>query len=112
MRETKPLPGLETTSCYPLEVLIRCTAMVARHIKNLFLDKLKETGDDPGKVECIYYIRPPYFPGAPVQLMNKCLAAGLPECDFSALSGGSEKYIYRLVKTTKEMKIETYARQG
>ena len=86
--------------------------MVARHIKNLFLDKLKETGDDPGKVACIYYIRPPYFPGAPVQLMNKCLAAGLPECDFSALSGGSEKYLYRLVKTDTEIKIETTLRQG
>ena len=90
--------------------MISCTAMVSRHIKNLFLDKLKETGDDPENVECIYYIRPPYFPGAPVQLMNKCLAAGLPECDFSALSGGSEKYIYRLVKTDTEIKIETTAR--
>ncbi len=84
--------------------------MVARHIKKLFFDKLKETGDDPENVKCIYFIRPPYFPGAPVQLMNKCLAAGLPECDFSALSGNSEKYIYKLVKTTKEIKIETSPR--
>jgi len=45
-------------------------------------------------------------------LMNKCFAAGLPECDFSTLSGGSEKYVYRLVKTSKEIKIETYTRQG
>ncbi len=52
------------------------------------------------------------FPGAPVQVMHKCLAASLPECDFSALSGGSEKYIYRLVKTTKEIKIETTLKQG
>ncbi len=84
--------------------------MVERNIKKLLLEALNETGDDPEKVECIYYIRPPYFPGAPVQVMHKCLAAGLPECDFSALSGGSEKYLYRLVKTTKEIKIETYTR--
>ena len=84
--------------------------MVARNIKNLFLAKLKETGDDPQKVECVYFIRPPYFPGAPVQLMNKCLAVSLPECDFSALSGGSEKYIYQLVKTNTEFRIETTSR--
>jgi len=88
--------------------------MIERNIKKLLLEALKETGDDPESVECIYYIRPPYFPGAPVQLMNKCLAAGLPECDLSALSGGSEKYLYRLVKTDKEIKIErsTRTKQG
>ena len=59
--------------------------MVARHIRKLFLDKLKETGDDPESVKCTYFIRPPYFPGSPVQLRQECLAAGLPECDFSAL---------------------------
>jgi len=84
--------------------------MVARNIKKLFLNKLKETGDDPQKVECVYFIRPPYFPGAPVQLMNKCFAVSLPECDFSALSGGSEKYIYQLVKTSTEIRIETTSR--
>ncbi len=84
--------------------------MAARNIKKLFLNKLKEAGDDPESVKCTYFIRPPYFPGAPVQLMNKCLATGLPECDFSALSGNSEKYIYKLVKTTKEIKIETSPR--
>ncbi len=81
--------------------------MVARHIKKLFLNKLKETGDDPENVKCTYFIWPPYFPGAPVQLRQECLAAGLPECDFSALSGNSEKYIYKLVKTDREIKIET-----
>ncbi len=86
--------------------------MVARDIKNLFLAKLKETGDDPENVKCTYFIRirPPYLPGAPVQLMNKCLAVSLPECDFSALSGGSEKYIYQLVKTNTEIRIETTSR--
>jgi len=84
--------------------------MGARHIKKVFLDKLKETGDDPENVKCTYFIRPPYFPGAPVQLMHKCLAAGLPECDFSSLSGDSEEYVYKLINTDKEIKIETYTR--
>ena len=80
--------------------------------QKLFLDKLKETGDDPENVECIYFRRPPYFPGAPLQLEHKCLASDLPKGNFSTLSGGSEKYVYRLVKTSKEIKIETYTRQG
>ncbi len=86
--------------------------MIERNIKKLLIDKLKETGDDPENVQCTYFIRPPYFPGAPVKLMHKCLAAGLPECNFSSLSGDSEKYVYRLVKTNNEIKIETYTRQG
>ena len=101
---------MRETRCYSPELLLRCIAVTARNIKKLLLNKLKETGDDPENVQCIYFIRPPYFPGAPVQLRNKCLAAGLPECDFSALSGNSEKYIYELVKTNKEIKIETYTR--
>jgi len=84
--------------------------MLERNIRKLFFDKLKETGDDPENVECIYFRRPPYFPGAPVQLMNKCLASNLPKGDFSTLSGDSGKYIYRLVKTNKEIKVETFTR--
>jgi len=84
--------------------------MIARNIKKLFLDKLKETGDDPENVKCIYFRRPSYFPNAPVRLMHKCLASNLPKGDFSVLSGDSGKYIYRLVKTGKEIKIETFTR--
>ncbi len=88
--------------------------MIARNIKKLLLDKLKETGDDPENVKCTYFIRirPPYFPGTPVQLMHKCLATGLPECDFSSLSGDSEKYVYRLVRKRKVSEIKISVRKA
>lgn len=45
-----------------------------------------------------------------LRLKDECSASNLPEGDFSVLSGNSEKYIYRLVKTNEEIKIETSIR--
>ena len=88
--------------------------MLERNIKKLLIDKLMETGDDPENVKCNYVGHPPYIPGAPPPMPEEGSATSLPEGDFSVLSCTSEEYIYTLVKTDKEIKIErsTRTKQG
>jgi len=84
--------------------------MIERNIKKLLLEALNETGDDPEKVECHYVRHPPYIPGAPPPMMEEGSASSLPEGDLSVLGCNSEKHIYKLVKTDKEIKIERSSR--
>ena len=81
--------------------------MIERNIKKLLLEALNETGDDPEKVECHYFGHP--LPGTPIPMM--CSASSLPEGDLSVLSCISEKFIYKLVKTDTEIKIERSTRK-
>ncbi len=43
-------------------------------------------------------------------MMPSCLAANLPAGELAVLICHSEKYVYNLVKTDKEIKIETSSR--
>jgi len=81
--------------------------MIERNIKKLLLEALNETGDDPEEVECHYFGHP--LPGTPIPM--KCSASSLPEGDLSVLSCISEKFIYKLVKTDTEIKIERSTRK-
>ena len=77
--------------------------MVERNTKQLLLDKLKETGEDPEKVECEYIRRPPYTPGAQIPMTQECSASDLPDGELLMLVCNSKKHCY--VKTDK--RIET-----
>ncbi len=78
--------------------------MIERNIKKLLLEALNETGDDPEQVTCHY--RRPSLPNFE-QKNEQCSAANLPEDDLSTLSCFSKKHFYQLVKTDREIKIET-----
>jgi len=95
------------TLCAVVLGVLDCVFMVERNIKKLLLGKLKETGDDPEEVECHYFGHP--LPGTPIPMM--CSASSLPEGDLSVLSCISEKFIYKLVKTDTEIKIERSTRK-
>ena len=84
--------------------------MIERNIKKLLLEALSVTGDDPEEVECNYVGHPLYIPGAPPPMVEEGSASSLPEGDLSVLGCISEKFIYKLVKTDKEIKIETTSR--
>ena len=83
--------------------------MIERNIKKLLLNAIKETGDNPKDVKCIYSIGFPLHIGVdpPEQ---KCLASDLPEGDLSVLTCYSEKHRYKLVR--KEPQIETSVRKA
>jgi hypothetical protein len=83
--------------------------MLERNIKKLLLNAIKETGDNPKDVKCIYSIGFPLHIGVdpPEQ---KCLASDLPEGDLSVLTCYSEKHRYKLVR--KEPQIETSVRKA
>jgi hypothetical protein len=83
--------------------------MIERNIKKLLLNAIKETGDNPKDVKCIYSIGFPLHIGVdpPEQ---KCLASDLPEGELSALTCYSEKHRYKLVR--KEPQIETSVRKA
>jgi len=78
--------------------------------KSYFSKALKETGDDPDDVQCIYSTGfLPNIPGVdpPEQ---KCLASDLPEGELSVLSCYSKKHRYKLVR--KGPQIETSIRKA
>ena len=77
--------------------------MIERNIKKLLLNAIKETGDNPNDVSCVY------SSGSLLQPMMppSCLAANLPEGELAILFCHSKKYNYSLVKTDREIKIET-----
>ena len=83
--------------------------MIERNIKKLLLNAIKETGDNPNDVQCIYSIGFPLHVGVdpPEQ---KCLASHLPEGELSVLTCYSEKHRYKLVR--KEPQIETSVRKA
>ncbi len=79
--------------------------MVERNTKQLLLDKLKETGEDPNDVQCLYNTGfPLYIPN--VDPTQKCLASDLPDGNLSVLICYSEKHRYRLVRKGKESEIK------
>ncbi len=81
--------------------------MVERNIKKLLLEALNKKGDNPEDVSCMYsggFLR---YEGGPLPMMPSCLAANLPEGELAVLICHSEEYVYKLIKTDKEIKIET-----
>ncbi len=81
--------------------------MIERNIKKLLLDKLKETGDDPEEVSCVYS-----FDSNGGSDAVLCLATKLPECELAFLFCNSKKYNYELVRKGKGPQIETSVREG
>jgi hypothetical protein len=84
--------------------------MVERNIKKLLLEAVNKTGDNPEDVSCMYsggFLR---YEGGPLPMMPSCLAANLPEGELAVLICHSEEYVYKLIKTDTEIKIETTAR--
>ena len=83
--------------------------MIERNIQKLLLDVIKDNGDNPNDVQCIYSIGFPLHVGVdpPEQ---KCLASNLPEGELSVLTCYSEKHRYKLVR--KEPQIETSVRKA
>ena len=84
--------------------------MIERNTKELLLEALNKTGENPKDVSCMYskgVLR--YEAGVPLPMFNwPCLAANLPEGDLAVLFCHSKKYSYELVKTDRGFKIETY----
>jgi len=80
--------------------------MVERNTRKLLLEALNKTGENPEDVGCMYsrgFLR---YDGA-LPTMPSCLAANLPEGELDVLLCHSKKYNYKLVKTDREIKIET-----
>jgi len=83
--------------------------MVEGNFKALLLDVIKDNGEDPSDVQCIYSIEVPLHVGVdpPEQ---KCLASHLPEGELSVLTCYSEKHRYKLIR--KEPQIKTSVRKS
>jgi len=79
--------------------------MVERNIKKLLFDALNKTGDNPEDVSCVYFFD--YNGGSTASDNVLCLATKLPECELPFLFCSSKKYNYELVRTDREIKIET-----
>ena len=81
--------------------------MIERNTKKLLLEALNKKGDDPEDVSCRYSSGFPRYEGGPVPMMPQCSAADLPEGELLVLLCNSKKYNYKLVRTDREIKIET-----
>ncbi len=81
--------------------------MIERNTKKLLLEALNKTGDNPEDVNCMYSSGFLRYEGGPLPRMPSCLAANLPEGELAILFCHSKKYNYSLVKTDREIKIET-----
>ena len=78
--------------------------MVERNTRKLLLEALNKTGENPEDVSCMYsrgFLR---YDGGP---LPTCSAADLPEGELAVLLCHSKKYNYKLVRTDREIKIET-----
>jgi len=81
--------------------------MIERNSRKLLLEALIKTGDNPEDVSCMYskgFLR---YEGGPLPMMPSCLAANLPAGELAVLICHSEEYVYKLIKTDREIKIET-----
>ncbi len=85
--------------------------MIGRNTKDLLLYVIKENGDDPNDVQCIYSIGFPLHVGVdpPEQ---KCLASALPDGELSVLICYSEKHRYRFVRKRKVSEIKISVRKA
>ncbi len=81
--------------------------MIERNTKNLLLEALNKTGENPEDVSCMYSTGFLRYGGGPLPTMPSCLAANLPEVELAVLLCHSKKYNYKLVRTDREIKIET-----
>jgi len=81
--------------------------MVEQNTKNLLLEALNKTHENPEDVSCMYsrdFLRDE---GDLLPTMPSCSAANLPEGELAVLLCHSKKYNYKLLKTDREIKIET-----
>ncbi len=81
--------------------------MIERNTKKLLLEALIKTGDNPEDVSCMYskgFLR---YEGGLLPMMPSYLAANLPAGELAVLICHSEEYVYKLIKTDREIKIET-----
>jgi len=78
-----------------------------RSTKTLLFDALKETGDKPEDVSCVYSRRLSDSRSGPMPAMPQCPAPDLPEGELTALSCFSKKYVYKLIKTEEGIRIKT-----
>ncbi len=96
------------TLCAVVSGVLKCVFMVERNIKKLLLEALNKKGDNPEDVSCVYSSGFLRYEAGPVPMMPpSCLAANLPEGELAILFCHSKKYNYSLVKTDREIKIET-----
>ena len=79
--------------------------MVEENTRNLLLEALTKTGENPEDVSCVYFFD--YNGGSTASDNVLCLATKLPECELAFLFCSSKKYNYELVRTDREIKIET-----
>jgi len=80
--------------------------MVEENTRKLLLEALTKTGENPEDVSCMYsrgFLRSE----GPMPTMPSCSAANLPEGELAVLLCHSKKYNYKLVRTDREIKIET-----
>ncbi len=83
--------------------------MVEENTRNLLLEALTKTGENPEDVSCVYFFD--YNGGSTASDNVLCLATKLPECELAFLFCYSEKYSYRLVRKGKGPQIETSVRK-
>ncbi len=81
--------------------------MIERDSRKLLLKALNKTGENPEDVSCMYSTGFLRYEEGPLPTMPSCLAANLPEGELAVLICHSEEYVYKLIKTDKEIKIET-----
>jgi len=79
--------------------------MIERNTRKLLLEALIKTGDNPEDVSCVYSFD--YNGGSTASDNVLCLATKLPECELAFLFCSSKKHNYELVRTDREIKIET-----
>ncbi len=79
--------------------------MVEENTRKLLLEALTKTGENPEDVSCVYFFD--YNGGSTASDNVLCLATKLPECEVASLFCSSKKYNYELVRTDREIKIET-----
>ncbi len=78
-----------------------------QNTRNLLLEALNKTGENPEDVSCMYSTGFLRYEAGPLPTMPSCSAADLPEGELAVLLCHSKKYNYKLVKTDREIKIET-----
>jgi len=81
--------------------------MVEQNTRKLLLEALNKTGENPEDVSCMYSRDLLRDEGGPLPTMPSCSAANLPEGELAVLLCHSKKYNYKLLKTDREIKIET-----
>ena len=80
--------------------------MTERSTQKLLLEALKETGDKPEDVSCMYSRRTSDRQRGPIPAMLQSSAADLPEGGLTTLSCFSKKYVYKLFKTDEGISIK------